>query len=67
MCVTAHGVLRCNKRGKEVPSRLTTQYPTKKTLWLIPTFSLLVTAQHTMCSNTRLVLLKMGIMMPETC
>jgi len=27
----------------------------------------LVTAQHTTCSNTRLVLLKMGIMMPETC
>ena len=24
-------------------------------------------AQHTTCSNTRLVLLKMGIMMPETC
>jgi len=24
-------------------------------------------AQHTMCSNTRLVLLKMGILMPETC
>jgi len=23
--------------------------------------------QHTTCSNTRLVLLKMGIMMPETC
>ena len=26
-----------------------------------------VPAQHTMCSNIRLVLLKMGIMMPETC
>jgi len=24
-------------------------------------------AQHTTCSNIRLVLLKMGIMMPETC
>ena len=24
-------------------------------------------AQHATCSNTRLVLLKMGIMMPETC
>jgi len=24
-------------------------------------------AQHTTCSNTRLVLLKMGIMMPKTC
>jgi len=24
-------------------------------------------AKHTTCSNTRLVLLKMGIMMPETC
>jgi len=24
-------------------------------------------SQHTTCSNTRLVLLKMGIMMPETC
>ena len=24
-------------------------------------------AQHTTCSNTRIVLLKMGIMMPETC
>ena len=24
-------------------------------------------AQHITCSNTRLVLLKMGIMMPETC
>jgi len=24
-------------------------------------------AQHTTCSNTSLVLLKMGIMMPETC
>ena len=24
-------------------------------------------AQHTTCSNTRLVLLKMGIMVPETC
>jgi len=24
-------------------------------------------AQHTTCSNTRLVLVKMGIMMPETC
>ena len=24
-------------------------------------------AQHTTCSNTRLVLLQMGIMMPETC
>jgi len=24
-------------------------------------------AQHTKCSNTRLVLLKMGMMMPETC
>jgi len=24
-------------------------------------------AQHTTCSNTRLGLLKMGIMMPETC
>jgi len=24
-------------------------------------------AQHTTCSNTRLVLLKMGIMMTETC
>ena len=30
-------------------------------------FSPLVTAQHTTCSNTRLGLLKMGIMMPETC
>ena len=26
-----------------------------------------VPAQHTTCSNTRLGLLKMGIMMPETC
>jgi len=25
------------------------------------------TAQHNTCSNARLVLLKMGIMMPETC
>ena len=50
----------------EDPSRFTTQYPTKKTLQLISTFSPLVTAQHTTCSNTHLVLLKMGIMMPET-
>ena len=33
---------------------------TKKTLQLISTFSLLVTAQHTTCSNTRLVLLEDG-------
>jgi len=39
----------------------------KKTLQLISTFSPLVTAQHTTCSNTRLVLLKMGIMMTEKC
>ena len=51
----------------EVPSRFTTQYPTKKTLQLISTFSPLVTAQHTTCSNTHLVLLKKGIMVPETC
>jgi len=51
----------------EDPSKFTKQYPTKKTLHLISTFSPLVTAQHTTCSNTRLVLLKMGIMMPETC
>ena len=50
-----------------VPSRFTTQYPTKNTLQLISTFSPLATAQHTTCSNTRLVLLKMGIMMSETC
>ena len=36
-------------------------------LQLISTFSPLVTAQHNTCSNTRLGLLKMGIMMPETC
>ena len=53
--------------ANEVPSRFTARYPTKKTLQLISTFSPLVTAQHTTCSNTRLVLLKMGIMMPETC
>jgi len=41
--------------------------PTKKTLQLISTFPPLVTEHHTTCSNTRLVLLKMGIMMPETC
>jgi len=63
--VTACGVLRCNKRGKL--DRFTTQYHTKKTLQLISTFSPLVPAQHTTCSNIRLVLLKMGIMMPETC
>ena len=51
----------------EVPSRFTTHYPTKKTLQLISTFSLLVTVQHTTCSNSCLVLLKMGIMMPEIC
>jgi len=51
----------------EVPSRFTTHYPTKKTLQLMSAFSPLVTAQHTTCSNTRLVLLKMGIMMPEIC
>jgi len=51
----------------QVPSRFTTHYPTNKTLQLISTFSPLVTAQHTTCSNTRLVLLKIGIMMPETC
>jgi len=51
----------------EVPSRFTAHYPTKKTLQLISTFSPLVTAQHTTCSNTRLGLLKMGKMMPETC
>ena len=50
----------------EVPSSFTTHYPTKKTLQLISTFSPLVTAQHTTCSNTLLGLLKMGIMMPET-
>jgi len=50
----------------KVPSWFTPHYPTKKTLQLISTFSLLVTAQHTTCSNTHLVLLKMGIMMPET-
>jgi len=44
-----------------------TQYPTKKTIQLISTFSPLVTAQHTTCSNTRLGLLNMSIMMPETC
>jgi len=51
----------------EDPSWFTTQYPTKKTLQLTSTFSPLVTAQHTTCSNTRLGVLKMGIMMPETC
>jgi len=51
----------------EVPSRFTTQYTTKKSLQQISTFSPLVTAQHTTCSNTRLGLLKMCIMMPETC
>ena len=50
----------------EVPSKFTTHYPTKKTLRLISTFSPLVTVQHTTRSNTRLVLLKMGIMIPET-
>jgi len=34
---------------------------------LISNFSPLVTAQHTTYSNIRLVLLKMGIMMPKTC
>ena len=29
--------------------------------------SALVTEQHTKCSNRAFVLLKMGIMMPETC
>jgi len=50
-----------------VPNRFTTQYPTKKILQLISTFSPLVTAQHTTCSNTRLGLLKMSIMMSEIC
>jgi len=53
--------------ANKVPTRFTTRYPTKKTLQLISTFSPFVTAQHTTCSNTRLVLLKMDIMMPETC
>ena len=39
----------------------------KKTLKLISNFSPLVTAQHTTYSNIRLVLLKMGKIMPETC
>ena len=51
----------------EIPPRFTTQYHTKKTLKLISNFPPLVTAQHTTCSNIRLVRLKMGIMMPETC
>ena len=56
-CVTACGVLRCNKRGKlDISCNVFF-------VWYSP----FVTAQHTACSNIRLVLLKMGIMMPETC
>ena len=69
-CVTAHGVLRWYCWMWLVAVRTVT-------------FTVLATynaaphnryqphpaepAQHTTCSNTRLVLLKMGIMMPETC
>jgi len=41
--------------------------PHKKDITANIYFSPLVTAQHTTCSNTRLGLLKMGIIMPETC
>ena len=51
----------------EVPTRFTTHYPTKKdvkaNIYVFP----LVTEQYSKCSNGVLVLLKMGIMMPETC
>ena len=71
-CVTACGVLRCNKREKvDINCNVffvgfTTHYPTKKDFTANIYFFPLVTAQHTTCSNTRLVLLKMGIVMPET-
>jgi hypothetical protein len=51
---------------QEVPARFTTHYPTKKdvtaNIYVFP----LVTEQYTKCSNGFFVLLKMGIMMPET-
>jgi len=71
-CVTVHGVLRCNKRGKvDISCNVffVGYYtpPHKKDITVNIYLSPLVTAQHTTYSNTRLVLLKMGIIMPETC
>jgi hypothetical protein len=79
--VTAFGVLFCNKREKgdisrdvffcvavcSNPSWVTTHYPTKKYLTSNISFFPLVTEQYTKCSNGFFVLVKMDIMLPETC
>ena len=63
--VTAFGVLFCNKRENVDISR--DFFTTKKDVTANIYAFQLVTEQHTKCSNSAFVLLKMGIMMPETC
>ena len=46
-----------------VPTRFTTQKDVTANIYVFP----LVKEQYTKCSNVFFVLLKMGIMMPETC
>ena len=47
----------------EFPTRFTTQKDITANIYVSP----LVTEQHTKCSNRAFVLMKTGIMMPETC
>jgi len=58
---TAFGVLFCNKRENVLAVK--SFLCSKPSIYVFP----LVTEQHAKCSNRAFVLLKMGIMMPETC
>jgi len=51
----------------EVPTKCTTHYPTKKDVTAKIYVFQLVTERYTKFSSGFFVLLKMGIMMPETC
>ena len=51
----------------EVQTRFTATLPHKKDITANMYVFPLVTEQYTKCSNRTFVLLKMGIMMPETC
>ena len=65
MCVTARGVVRWCARTAKVTFTVLAHYNTAPHNRYQPHPA--VPAQHTTCSNTRLGLLKVGIMMPETC
>ena len=76
-CVTAYSVLCASTLQHSAPQPLPTTSSRTVTFTVLAPYNTAPhnryqphpaePAQHTTCSNTRLVLLKMGIMMPETC